>query len=443
MGLSLARSINRVVGTVLPERRIFLRTESRTRYVFLGPVTQLGMLAVVVGLAAGGAHVTAAYVGAQVETLSTDQRIAALTRAYDARLAAAETERAALAEALALSEERSTAAAERLAETQARHVSATTLLREANGELTSLRAQVETGAATRRSLAARLAETEATLRSVEAERRDLAARSADRTEAVAMFGTVIEKVITERDGALAENQRMSRDLHALSSEVDWWEERQEEVFTRLEEAARTGLSGLTTVFERADLDIESILEQTRADYTGSGGPFEPLADTAGADEPADERVAALLGSLEKANLLRIAVDRLPFGRPVATARQTSGFGKRRDPFRRVWSMHSGTDFAAPSGTPIFATAGGVVTFSGRQSGYGNIVIIRHAFGYETRYAHLQRTLVPVGQRVARGDMIAEMGSTGRSTGTHLHYEVRIDEQPVNPVKFIEAARDVL
>jgi murein DD-endopeptidase MepM/ murein hydrolase activator NlpD len=94
-------------------------------------------------------------------------------------------------------------------------------------------------------------------------------------------------------------------------------------------------------------------------------------------------------------------------------------------------------------TPIYATADGVVTISGRQSGYGRVVKIRYAFGFETVYAHLRRTRVNVGQRVESGDRIGDMGSTGRSTGNHVHYEIRIDNKPVNPVKFIEAARDVL
>jgi murein DD-endopeptidase MepM/ murein hydrolase activator NlpD len=94
-------------------------------------------------------------------------------------------------------------------------------------------------------------------------------------------------------------------------------------------------------------------------------------------------------------------------------------------------------------TPIYATADGIVTLAGRQGGYGRVVKIRHAFGFETVYAHLNRARVKVGQRVGRGDRIGDMGSSGRSTGNHVHYEIRIDTKPVNPVKFIEAARDVL
>ena len=105
-------------------------------------------------------------------------------------------------------------------------------------------------------------------------------------------------------------------------------------------------------------------------------------------------------------------------------------------------MHNGLDFAGPQGTDIFATGDGVVTFAGWRSGFGRLVIIQHDFGIETRYAHNTRIRVTKGQRVSRGDHIADMGSTGRSTGTHLHYEIRVNKKPVNPMTYIKAAKDV-
>ena len=200
----------------------------------------------------------------------------------------------------------------------------------------------------------------------------------------------------------------------------------------------------TRSFVGSDVNLERILRDTKRDYTGRGGPDgEDEASANPAPEDNSERVANLMTDLERMSLMRVAVERLPFGVPTRGAERTSGFGSRRDPMRRTFRMHNGVDFAAPVGTPIYATAEGVVTFSGRQSGYGIVVKIRHAFGFETVYAHLNKSRVTVGQRVERGQRIADMGSTGRSTGSHLHYEVRIDGVPVNPSKFIGAARDVL
>jgi murein DD-endopeptidase MepM/ murein hydrolase activator NlpD len=105
-------------------------------------------------------------------------------------------------------------------------------------------------------------------------------------------------------------------------------------------------------------------------------------------------------------------------------------------------MHAGVDLAAPRGTPIFATADGVVVAAGPESGYGNVVRVQHEFGIETVYAHQSKIRVKVGQQVSRGVQIGDMGSTGRSTGSHLHYEVRVNGQPVNPMTYLEAAKDV-
>ena len=105
-------------------------------------------------------------------------------------------------------------------------------------------------------------------------------------------------------------------------------------------------------------------------------------------------------------------------------------------------MHAGVDFAGARGTPIYATADGVVTHAGWQSGYGRLVKIQHQFGIETRYAHQSKIRVKVGQRVSRGQRIGDMGNTGRSTGTHLHYEVRVGGKAVNPMIYIKAANDV-
>ena len=105
-------------------------------------------------------------------------------------------------------------------------------------------------------------------------------------------------------------------------------------------------------------------------------------------------------------------------------------------------IRRGIDLAAPTGTPTLATADGVVTFAGTFSSYGNLVKIKHAFGYETRYGHLSKIRVKKGQRVSRGESIGGMGNTGRSTGTHLHYELRYKGKALNPMNYIKAAKDV-
>jgi murein DD-endopeptidase MepM/ murein hydrolase activator NlpD len=175
-----------------------------------------------------------------------------------------------------------------------------------------------------------------------------------------------------------------------------------------------------------------------------GGPYEPLDDindgTAGSDsaESADAQFRALFLTWKKLDALEQTVISIPSMQPVDKLLFTSSFGVRSDPFRGTAAMHAGVDIPGTIGTPIYATADGVISHAGRQGGYGNLVQINHGRGIETRYGHLSKILVADNSRVRRGQMIGLMGSTGRSTGSHLHYEVRVDGKAVNPIPFLQS-----
>jgi murein DD-endopeptidase MepM/ murein hydrolase activator NlpD len=128
---------------------------------------------------------------------------------------------------------------------------------------------------------------------------------------------------------------------------------------------------------------------------------------------------------------------MPNGQPVEALYNSSSYGWRPDPFNGRMAFHEGLDFSAARGTPIYAAAGGIVTAAQRTPDYGNLVKIDHGSGLETRYAHASRLLVRIGERVKKGQVIAEVGSTGRSTGPHLHFEVRSNGRPMDPRKFLQ------
>ena len=130
----------------------------------------------------------------------------------------------------------------------------------------------------------------------------------------------------------------------------------------------------------------------------------------------------------------------PSGWPIENGYISSVFGLRTDPFSGRMSRHDGIDFAGPSGSSVVAVATGIVTVAGPKIGYGNLVEINHGNGYVTRYGHNERITVKVGDRVIKGQQIAAVGSTGRSTGPHVHFEVALNGRPVNPARYIEAAR---
>lgn len=168
----------------------------------------------------------------------------------------------------------------------------------------------------------------------------------------------------------------------------------------------------------------------------------PQVSTEGALGAQDTEFRALFAdwkSMEKRDTGRVSI---PSRKPVDSFKLTSQYGFRADPFAGRRARHKGLDMAGPIGTPIYATADGVVTHAGWDSGYGRLVKIQHAFGIETRYAHLSQVRVEVGQRVSRGDRIGDMGNSGRSTGPHLHYEIRVGGEAVNPMIYIRAGTDV-
>jgi murein DD-endopeptidase MepM/ murein hydrolase activator NlpD len=151
----------------------------------------------------------------------------------------------------------------------------------------------------------------------------------------------------------------------------------------------------------------------------------------------DAQLAALENVLLSRNL-NAAVH--PEGRPILHGFISSYFGDRDDPFTGRDEFHKGVDFAGPAGEAVVAVAAGVVTWAGKRSGYGNLVEINHGKGYVTRYGHNEKVLVKVGETVHRGQVIALLGSTGRSTGPHVHFEVLHDGRAVNPLKFVRAVK---
>ncbi len=147
----------------------------------------------------------------------------------------------------------------------------------------------------------------------------------------------------------------------------------------------------------------------------------------------EAKLSALESMLLHANIQRAGT---PEGKPVRRGWTSSRFGGRRDPFTGRRTFHDGIDFAAPIGTPIYTVAAGVVTASGRRGGYGNTIEVSHGNGLVSRYAHNSRLLVKVGDRVRKGQKIALMGSTGRSTGSHVHYEILKNGKPISPHLFM-------
>lgn len=172
---------------------------------------------------------------------------------------------------------------------------------------------------------------------------------------------------------------------------------------------------------------------------GVGGPLIELRRMSTPTVP-DRQIERINGKLERLDVLRTHIGRLPVRAPLAgPIEYSSSFGTRLDPFLKRPALHTGLDFRASTGTPVLATAGGRVTVAGYSGGYGRMVEIDHGDGYTTRYAHMSRVKVEVGDVVQPGAVVGLAGSSGRSTGPHLHYETRVHGQAKNPLPFVRAA----
>jgi len=242
-----------------------------------------------------------------------------------------------------------------------------------------------------------------------------------------------DKALAERDAALAANRQL---LHQLDADTRNTIAQVERII------AATGLDMRRAKLPTSPAPAAMVPVAAEAKGGPRGGPFVRWQ---GKDRPPEEtepgRIDGLTVSLDRLKALHNFIAHVPIGNPLPHLDITSGFGFRLDPFSRFAAMHEGVDMRAAPGTAVRATAAGRVVHAGWRAEYGLLVEIDHGFGLLTRYAHLSSTSVKVGDAVALHQPIGLIGATGRTTGQHLHYEIRVDGQARNPVQFLKADRN--
>jgi murein DD-endopeptidase MepM/ murein hydrolase activator NlpD len=244
-------------------------------------------------------------------------------------------------------------------------------------------------------------------------------------------------VVTAQPNQFAKIQGVDNVIVKLQASLDQVETRQIAVLGFVEETYESRARRMRGVLSDLGLDVAQM--EAATPRSGMGGPFVPVTKPA-ADASAFDR------QLYRINISRAQVERLnrtlslvPYRKPViGEVEFTSGFGVRSDPFLGRPAMHTGLDFRAATGDPIRATAAGKVVSAGYSGGYGQMVEVDHGNGLSTRYGHMSKILAKVGDVIKIGQVVGEVGSTGRSTGPHLHYETRIDGEAVDPQKFLRA-----
>ncbi|WP_171240593.1 DUF5930 domain-containing protein [Ruegeria sp. HKCCA5491] len=440
MRTRLAIKLHSLLERHFPERRVFLKSDNDTRFIRLSSETQIaavGGVAVIVGWTAVA---TAILLMDSIGSGNFREQAKRDQATYQERLNVLSAERDVRAQEALMAQDRFNAALEQISAMQSELLASENRRRELETGIeviqTTLRATMKQREEAR---------TELAKMNQEAGSGEVQMAYATNPAQMNFMTEALVRTAMERDQIAADAKDALDQRDELELEIQLMQERSDEIFRQLEEAMVISVEPLDKMFRKAGMPTDRIIEEVRRGYSGMGGPLTPISFSTRGEEltPDEIRANTLLQQMDQLNLYRIAAEKAPFASPVnAVVRFTSGYGTRRDPKTGGRRMHNGADFAGAHGTDIFATADGVVTHAGWQSGFGRLVKIKHAFGIETLYAHNTKIKVKVGQRVSRGDHIADMGSTGRSTGTHLHYEVRVNGKPVNPMTYIKAARNV-
>ena len=441
----LAYRLNLTLDRWFPEQRLFLKSDSATRFIRLRPTTQAVGAGVAVLVLGWTIFATAILMMDFINSGSSRDQIKRQTALYEERLNALSDDRDLRVAEAAGAQERFNLALTQVSAMQERLLASEDSRREletgidviqntlrrsikerdlARAEGVRLTDALTTQTGTTQTDAGRIRDTEVTLDLVTAALADTAG---------------------ERDAEMvlvAKAEAATEDVARRKAEL---EARNTVIFAKLEEALTISVEPLDKMFREAGLNPDQLLDAVRSGYSGQGGPLSPISlSTMGLSGSPDEtRANSILASLDNLNLYRLAAFRVPLGMPLnSSVRFTSGFGYRNDPINGSGRKHEGQDMAGDYGTAILAPADGTVIYAGWEGAYGRLVKIQHAFGIETRYGHLSQIRVDVGQKVSRGDRIGDMGNSGRSTGTHLHYEVRLSGSAVNPMTFIRAANNV-
>ena len=445
MLLRLSHRIETALEPWLPEQRLFLKSDATTRFVRLRPLTQAISLAVG-GLAVGWFLLASAILLMDfINAGSSRDQIQRQTGLFEQRLNDLSTDRDLRVAEAAGAQERFNLALKQVSAMQERLLASETRLRELETGIDVIQSTLRRTIHERDEARAMIAEAKAARTEQAGAAPTEAERAQDVATTLALMANALTETAKDRDAEAARVTAEEAKTAAVALQKQQLESRNAIIFGKLEDALTISVEPLNKMFSSVGLNPDDLIATVRSGYSGQGGPLAPISFSSMglSNSPDEPRINAILQDLDTLNLYRIAAFKVPLGVPLQSRfRLTSGFGGRNDPINGSARMHEGQDLAGDYGTSIFATADGTVTYAGWEGGYGRLIKIRHIFGIETRYGHLSQIDVKVGQKISRGEKIGDMGNSGRSTGTHLHYEVRLSGKPVNPMTFIKAARDV-
>jgi len=302
--------------------------------------------------------------------------------------------------------------------------------------------KLETVESERAEVEARADQLSGELRSLENELQDLSGRNLTLESGLTTLEAEISRVNRERQDAIEESEAYEKRVQELEDRIASLQRSQQDFLLHLAERTISTIDEAERTIAMTGLGVEELLDRARSLPVGQGGPFVELSSEMLASSELKHEVSVVDSHMERWGRLQYILRALPLTAPVDSYRLTSGFGKRKDPINGRWAMHAGVDFAGPLRSPILATSAGTVVHAGWNANYGRMVEVDHGMGIRTRYGHLKSISVKKGDRVAFREKIGLLGSSGRSTGPHVHYEVLIDGRSLDPLKFLKAGKYV-
>jgi len=451
---TIARLMDRarvIVAHLYAERQIYLRSHGHVQFISLSPIAQIGMAAIAVGFLSWVAFTSVNVVFKEQIIASKDRRFVKVQAAYEERIAQMQASYDDLNGQLILAQERFIATTQEL---EAKHDQIADVLshREAAVQtLNTLRARIaetqQSGSGNGRSNNIMMSLSEAP-----------GAPRVSRSETVTTLGTgdqstslfsVLSGDTPLMFGGLLRGSVFGSDpSFDLDSRLSSLDQSQQSLINAMEETTDNDIRELEHVIAMTGVTSpEEFMERVDAGGVASGGPYIDLVSSdglagGGTATSFNRQIQRVAQNLDRLAALNFTVGLLPLASPLENYRITSDFGPRMDPFKGRMAFHSGYDMAAAYNTLVYAPAPGVVTYAERRGPYGRMVEVDHGNGFRTRYAHLNKISVTAGQEVGFQDLIGKVGSSGRSSGPHLHYEVWFDDQIRDPSKFIEAGRYV-
>ncbi len=428
---SLRQRTGALINRLFPERQIHLRTEGRIVFVRLTQTVQIAMALMVLGAAGWTGYTSLTYVRHETTIGSKDELISNSRRAY----------RSLLGE-VSEYQKKFTNLTSDLEDNHALMLGLIEKNAYLQQSLSSVSKQLHLTRSEREAIASGRETLKSKLLAVEDKMRKIANRNFSLSDNLNSAEADLQNALSERNKSLYDGTRMTRRIKDLETRLSDLQASEEQTVQRLADRTIKSIENMELMVKMAGLDIKQLIKISPPPETGQGGPFIAARPKNLPGKQLKGSILELDAHLGRLDTLQDLMKKLPLSSPMNSFYVTSSYGKRRDPINKRWGSHYGLDMGGPLKTPVYATAPGVVTYAGWKGKYGKFVEITHGKGVKTRFGHLYKFLVKKGQKVKFHTKIGLLGSTGRSTGAHLHYEVIFKGRAKNPMKFIKAGRNV-